>query len=116
VGDNAPASPPNKRVTSRVVVLLAGVLTIVLLISFLFRKEGTSELQQTRQRVEVLQQEIERLRAENQQLAEQINSLRSSTFSIEKIAREELGMAREGEVVYVLEAGERGPSRMTNDK
>lgn len=93
----------NSHVTLKAVALLSGVLTIVFLISFFFSKEGISELQQSRQRVAVLQQEIDRLRAENQQLAEQINNLRKSTFAVEKIAREDLGMAREGEIVYVLE-------------
>jgi cell division protein FtsB len=93
----------NSRVTLKAVALLSGVLTIVFLISFLFSKEGISELQQARQRVATLQQEIDRLRLENQQLAERINDLRNSTFSVEKIAREDLGMAKPGEIVYVVE-------------
>lgn len=93
----------NSRVTLKAVMLLSGVLTIVFLISFLFSKEGISELQQSRQRVAELQRDIERLRAENRELAAQINNLRNSTFSIEKIAREDLGMAKDGEIVYVVE-------------
>ena len=93
----------NGRVTLKAVVLLSGVIVVVFLISFLFSKGGISELQQSRLRVVEIQQEVERLRAENQKLSEQINSLRESTFSVEKIAREDLGMAKDGEIVYVLD-------------
>jgi cell division protein FtsB len=102
-------------VTLKAVMLLSGVLTIVFLISFFFSKEGISELQRARQRVAVLQQDIERLRTENQQLAEQVHNLRNSTFSVEKIAREDLGMAREGEIVYVVEEEERN-DKLRNEK
>lgn len=104
VSANAPVSSRlNSRVTLKAVMLLSGVLTIVFLISFFFSKEGISELQQARQRVAVLEQDIERLRLENKQLARQISNLRESTFSVEKIAREDLGMAKDGEIVYVVE-------------
>jgi len=107
MSEHAPTPPRlNSSVTLKAVILLSAVLTIVFLISFFFSQEGISELQQARQRVAALQQDIERLRAENQQLAEQINNLRNSTFSVEKIAREDLGMAKEGEIVYVVEDGE----------
>ena len=107
VSAEAPVAPRgsrlNGRVTLKAVVLLSGVIVVVFLISFLFSKGGISELQQSRLRVGELQQEVERLRIENQKLSEQINSLRESTFSVEKIAREDLGMAKEGEIVYVLD-------------
>jgi len=103
MGESAPSSSRlNSSVTLKAVVLLSGVLTIVFLISFFFSQEGISELQQARQRVAGLQQDIERLRTENQRLSEQISNLRNSTFSVEKIAREDLGMAKEGEIVYVV--------------
>ena len=104
VSDEAqPTGGLSSSVTLKVVALLSGVLTIVFVISFFFSQEGISELQQARQRVAAIQQDIERLRAENLKLAEQINNLRNSTFSVEKIAREDLGMAKQGEIVYVVE-------------
>ena len=106
--DHAPDPPRlNSSVTLKAVILLSGVLTIVFLISFFFSQEGISELQQARQRVAELQEDIERLRAENQRLAEQISNLRNSTFSVEKIARWDLGMAKEGEIVYVVKEEKR---------
>ncbi len=91
------------RVTLRVVLLVSAVLTIVFLVSFMFSEEGISELDQSRRTVQNLQQEIRQLEVENEQLRQQLRTLDESTFPIEEIAREDLGMAKEGETVYVLE-------------
>jgi cell division protein FtsB len=80
------------QVTLKAVTLLSGVLTIVFLISFFFSDRGIAELQG----------EIKRLEAENAKLRREIESARNSTYAIEKIAREDLGMSRKGEVVYML--------------
>lgn len=89
--------------TLRVVLLVSAVLTIVFLVSFVFSEEGISELDQARRNVQRLETEIRQLEAENALLREQLKTLDESTFPIEKIAREDLGMAREGETIYVLE-------------
>ncbi|MCX5905639.1 MAG: septum formation initiator family protein [Deltaproteobacteria bacterium] len=44
-----------------------------------------------------------RLSEENRRLAEQINRLRHNKEEVEKIAREELGLAKKGEIVYQFE-------------
>ena len=102
----APVSTHDSRratqVTLKAVILLSGVLTIVFLISFFFSDRGIAELQQARRRVDDLQTEIKRLEAENDRLRREIESARNSTFAIEKIAREDLGMSKRGEVVYML--------------
>ncbi|HVS32289.1 MAG TPA: septum formation initiator family protein [Thermoanaerobaculia bacterium] len=90
------------QVTLKAVTLLSGVLTIVFLISFFFSDRGIAELQVARRRVAELQSEIGKLEAENARLKREIASARNSTYSIEKIAREDLGMSRSGEVVYML--------------
>lgn len=96
------------RVTLRVVLLVSAVLTIVFLVSFVFSEEGISELDRSRRNVQRLEEQIRQLEAENAQLRQRLRTLDESTFPIEKIAREDLGMAKEGETVYVLEDGERG--------
>jgi cell division protein FtsB len=92
------------QVTLKAVTLLSGVLTIVFLISFFFSDRGIAELQVARHRVNELQSEIKRLETENARLRREIESAGNSTFAIEKIAREDLGMSRPGEVVYMLPA------------
>ena len=44
-----------------------------------------------------------RLREENQKFAEQIQRMKQSQKEVERIAREELGLVKKGEVVYQFE-------------
>jgi cell division protein FtsB len=90
------------QVTYRVVALLSTVLMIVFLISFVFSDRGISELQYSRKRVESLRADIQRLEAENVRLHSEIESVKQSTYTVERIAREDLGMSKKGEVVYML--------------
>lgn len=90
------------KATLKLVVLLSSVLTIVFFISFFFSEQGISELQRSRQRVGDLKADITRLEQENQRLRAEIDSLRKSTFAVERIAREDLGMSKPGETVYML--------------
>lgn len=86
----------------RAVFLLSGVLTVVFFITFAFTDKGIAQLQQSRRRVAGMQRDIDHLRTENQRLSGEIVSVKRSTFAIEKIAREDLSMSRNGEVVYML--------------
>ena len=90
------------QVTLKAVVLLSSVLTIVFLISFFFSDRGIAELQHARQRVNQLQADITRLEAENARLRAEIESVKKSTYAVERIAREDLGMSKKGEVIYML--------------
>ena len=90
------------RVTIRAVGLLSGVLTVVFLVSFIFSEEGISELRDARIRVATLEKEIAELEERNARLRTEVESLRSSNFAVEKIAREDLGLSRPGEIVYIL--------------
>ncbi len=90
------------QVTLRLVVLLSGVLTFVFLVSFFFSDRGIAELQQARTRVAQLHVDIAKAQGENQRLHAEIESVKKSTYAVERIAREDLGMSKKGEVVYLL--------------
>jgi cell division protein FtsL len=89
-------------VTLKAVVLLASVLSVVFAISFLFSDRGLHELQHARTRVNTLRTDIARLDADNARLRAEIESVKKSSYAIERIAREDLGMSRKGEVIYML--------------
>lgn len=89
--------------TLRLVVLLSAALTLVFFLSFFFSDRGIAELQSARTHVAALRAGIARLEAENTRLKGEIESVRQSTYAVEKIAREDLGMSRKGEVVYMLQ-------------
>jgi cell division protein FtsB len=90
------------QVTLKVVVLFASVLFVVFAISFVFSDRGLPELQHARTRVSDLHGDINELQAENARLRAEIESVKKSSYAIERIAREDLGMSKQGEVVYML--------------
>ncbi len=90
------------QVTLRLVILLSGVLTFVFFISFFFSDRGIADLQHARKRVAELHVDIAKLQSENARLHAEIESVKKSTYAVERIAREDLGMSRKGEVVYML--------------
>ena len=90
------------QVTLKAVILLSGALTVVFFISFFFSDRGLPELQHARTRVAELRTDIARLETENTRLRAEIDSVKKSSYAIERIAREDLGMSRKGEVVYML--------------
>jgi cell division protein FtsB len=90
------------QVTLKFVGLLSTVLTLVFLVSFVFSDRGLPELQHARTRVASLKAEIAQLEAENARLKAEIDSVKKSSYAIERIAREDLGMSKKGETVYML--------------
>ena len=99
----APEPRRATHVTLKAVMLLAGVLSLVFFISFFFSDRGLPELQHARTQVGSLRADISRLEAENARLRAEIESVKKSTYAIERIAREDLGMSRKGETVYMLQ-------------
>ena len=99
------------KVTLKAVTVLSGVLTFVFLISFVFSDRGIAELQHARKRVADLHSDIARLEADNARLQAEIDSVRRSTYAVERIAREDLGMSKKGEVIYLMGDG----GRVTGD-
>ncbi len=90
------------QVTLKAVVLLGGVMIVVFAVSFFFSDRGLHELQHARARVASLRMSIEKLEADNARLRAEIESVKKSSYAIERIAREDLGMSRKGEIVYML--------------
>ena len=50
------------------------------------------------------------LRAENQMILEEIRSLKTSPLAVERLARENLGLVKPGEVVLLIRETEVGPT------
>lgn len=87
----------------RKAALLASVIAIIaLVVGSLFGDRGILQLMAQRQRSLELAREIEEIRAENLRLAAEIRALRTDPRAIERIAREQLGLARPGETVFLI--------------
>ena len=78
------------------------ILVVALVVGSLFGDRGFLQLVRQQQRADVLAQEIEELRLENRRLASEIAALRSDPRAIERLAREELGLSRPGETVFLI--------------
>jgi len=82
-------------------VLTFVMLSLVLLLLFghgLLGKKGYLAVRRMKQQNQELNQKIEQLNRENNQTMEEIRALKSDPKAIEKIAREELGLVKPGEV------------------
>lgn len=82
--------------------LASAIALIALVVGSLFGDRGILHLMAQRERALVLAREIEALRGENARLAGDIAALRTDPAAIERIAREELGLARPGETVFLI--------------
>ncbi len=94
---------PQEEGPRRKVWVVGGVILFVALaVGALIGDRGLLYLMEQQRRAEALQRDLETLRSENLRLAGEIASLRSDPRAIERIAREQLGLARSGETVFIL--------------
>ena len=82
--------------------LLMGGLALLLL-QDVFGRHGLLAMHHARQEAARMQQEIDRMSSENQRLQERVKSLKSDPETIERIAREEMGLARPGEYIFKVQ-------------
>ncbi len=78
------------------------IALIALVVGSFFGDRGFLRMVAQRERAESLRREIELLRTENSRLAVEIAALKSDPRAIERLAREELGLARPGETVFSI--------------
>lgn len=82
------------------VVLL--ILIILLLITYytVFGERGVLELRKLERTVDDAKAKTEEVKKENERLTQEIKRLQSDQEYIEKLARQELGLARKDEMIY----------------
>ena len=73
-----------------------------LLVHDVFGPHGFIAMRRTQKEIEQVREQISKMNDENKSLAEQVNSLKTDPKSIERIAREEMGLARPGEMIFKL--------------
>lgn len=87
----------SKRYIGRIFLI---VESFVFLLFYLFGNNGITALNKLKQEVSVLEQNNSQMRLEIQQLSDTIKLQKNHPFFKEKIAREQLQMARENEEIY----------------
>lgn len=85
------------------VLLLAFALGLLLL-QDIFGTHGVLAMRRSQKEAMQIQQEIKRLDEENRVLQEHVKALKTDPVAIERIAREEMGLARPGELIFKVPA------------
>jgi len=98
----SPGRPEASGWLRRAGVYAGGVLLVLVLMHTIFGPYGYLSMRRSQREIEQLRQEIDRLDRENLQLSGEIRALQTDPSAIEKVAREEMGLARPGEIIFRL--------------
>jgi len=88
-------------------VIAAAVIFPYFLFTLLFSDLGLIKYISMRGEYNRIRSDISRLERENKKLKEEVDALKTDPDYIEALARERLGMAREGEIIYKFMEKER---------
>ena len=83
-------------------VVAVGLGLLALVVHSVFGEGGHMDLKAREAEYEQLNQQVDDLEKENRRLTDEVKQLRSDPDAIERVAREQLKMARPGETVVTL--------------
>jgi cell division protein FtsB len=83
----------------RIAVGVFGLLTVGMLLLAVFDPHGALAVRKQRAKLNDVSSEVSALEQENEHLKKEIDQLRHDPATIERIAREQLGLVKPGEVV-----------------
>ncbi len=93
----------NSKFRRSLVWVSGGFILFVLVFPMVFGEMGFLQFVKMQKNQQNLMIDIERLKMENNDLETRISRLRSDPETIERVARERLGLVRPGEVVFQLQ-------------
>lgn len=83
-----------------------GLLVLVMLLHDVFGTHGFLAMRKTQGEIKRVQANLDQLNKENQELEQEVKDLKTDPRLIEKIARDDLGLARPGEVIIRIPPGQ----------
>jgi cell division protein FtsB len=81
---------------------LLALLVLVLVVHDIFGTHGFLAMRHAQNEIQKVKSDLERLNKENVQLEQEVKDLKTDPHTIEKIAREELGQAKPGEIIIKI--------------
>ena len=81
---------------------ILGLALLALFLHDVFGTHGFLAMVQTQKEIQQIREQIGKIDAENKSLSNEVNALRTDPKAIERIAREDMGLARPGELIYKL--------------
>ena len=105
-------SPPAQRAfrnsgpspARRILFFVVGLSAAIVMLAAVTGERGYRDVRMQRARLSKLRAEVSSLHRENVRLLEEVRDLRKDPYVIERIARERLGYARPGEIVFQFPA------------
>lgn len=94
--------PVESGLRKKAATLASVIALIALLVGSFFGDHGVLQLLSQQERAEALAQDLEALRQENRRLAGEIRALKADPRAVERLAREQLGLAKPGETVFII--------------
>jgi cell division protein FtsB len=100
----APASriPPAGSFWRRHARAILGAALLLLGIHDILGPHGFLAMRRTQKEMDQLRSDVQRLNKENSEMNDEAKSLKTDPNAIERIAREEMGLARPGEMIFKL--------------
>jgi cell division protein FtsL len=92
---------------------LLGLLMLVLVVHDIFGTHGYLAMRRTQQEIKKVNADLDQLNKENLQLEQEVRELKTDPRKIEKIARDELGLAKPGEVIIKIPRSQQLPQDST---
>ncbi len=91
-------------------ILVLVLVCAALVVHEIYGEHGYLALRHQKREYDSLQQEVLRLQEQNQQLEKRIDALKSDPKTIERVARDQMHMARPGERIYTLPEKDKAPN------
>jgi cell division protein FtsB len=79
---------------------ILGLALFLLAVHDVFGSHGLLAMRRAQAQLQELHGQIDKLNRENSDLSKQVQALRSDPKAVERIAREEMGLARPGEMIF----------------
>ena len=89
---------------------LLGLLLLALVVHDIFGTHGYLAMRRTQREINKVKADIEQLNKENVRLEDEVKDLKSDPRKIEKIARDELGLAKPGELIIKMPQSQQLPA------
>jgi cell division protein FtsB len=93
--------------------ILLGLIVFVLIVHDIFGTHGFLAMRRTQSEIKKVQADLDQLNKENLQLEQEVRELKTDPHKIEKIARDELGLAKPGEVIIKIPLSQQLPQNPT---
>lgn len=92
---------PARLLPALAIIITAGFLGFVVYDSF-FSQGGFKRIESLKLELEETESDLRQVELENSDLRRQINQMKNGALAIEKEAREQLGLIKPGETVYIF--------------